>query len=1307
MSRRSFRLTAEQQRKVQEELRRRGLATDASAIRPREDAAERPLSAAQHRIWFLEQMEPDGATYNMPALIRLGGALDVAALEWSLGEVVRRHEALRTVFPSADGEPLQEVLPYAPLTLPVADFAGLPAGLREGAARALAFAEGRRPFDLAAGPLFRVALLRLGAADHLLLFVMHHLVADGWSTMILNREMGRLYGAVTGGGEPVLPELPIQYADFTAWQRRWLEEGEAVAAQLAYWRRQLAEAADPLELPVDWPASSGRVSRAASVRGEIATDLAPALETLGQRLGATFFMTLLAAFEAQLHLYTGQTPLSVGTPVAGRHRPEVRDLIGLFINTLALRTQLAPETTFRQLLAQTRSAVLDAYAHQDVPFERLVRELRPERQLDRNPFFQVLFALGGATRLELPGLAVEPEELEVGRARFALSLTVNQTSAGLLAILVYDAALFRASTARRMLEHFQAILGQIVRDPDRPVADLDPLTPAERHQVLVEWSDTARLEIAAVPSPLGEDPVFAFVEEPEPAPVPGFLVSLPGSAWALWRPVFLRGAGFPAEGVLRLASPSCAAAADRLLDLETASGRDGGELAAARVEMAEIYDREVFRLRQEIERLAADGRFREAVTWQNRHAVETAFDTLLRHPAEPGRRPSQRRKHEELVALYLQRYCVKNDTIGFFGPLGYAEWAEEGAVVQVRPGADLVGRREVFFENWCIDALAQSLSADLSLRRWLAPRLKSSFHLEGDVLHPPFGEPARLAPLEQRALVLCDGRRTARELARELAAEGEGGEDEVYACLEELCRRRILSWGLEVPLELHPDRALEDQLLRIEPAALRAPALDALAELRAGRRKVAESAGDAAALREALQGLDESFARLTGGPARHHEGRMYAARGLVYEDCRRDLEARFGPGLISRLGVPLGVVLTAARWLAGEITRRAEARLLEVHSELRRRTGRDAVDGYGFYTQGLSALFLKRERDACFGEAERAYQRRWREVLGIDGTAERRLRFASGELARRFEAAFGRPEPAWSLARYFSPDVLIAARDEEALRRDDYEVILGEVHAGNTLLSSCFVALHPEPADLERILADDAGEGTWVLPQLPRQKWPQRLALGLSLPRFHQFQFADEPPGGPRAHALPAGGTVIESTAAGLRGRSRDGRVEFPAIDLFSNYLNHQCSAIVSSLLPKEAHSPRVTLDAMVVSRERWCLNVAELGVAELQDRRERFLEVRRWAHAAGLPRFCFYKLTTEDKPCFLDFDSPIYVDLFMRLVRVARAASGGASLAITEMLPRIDQAWLMDASGNRYTSELRLVARALDFAAMAGGSRG
>jgi hypothetical protein len=833
---------------------------------------------------------------------------------------------------------------------------------------------------------------------------------------------------------------------------------------------------------------------------------------------------------------------------------------------------------------------------------------------------------------------------------------------------------------------------------------------------------------------------------------PAHLVALPGGPSALWRSAVLRGAGFPAAGVLALAAPACAAAADRVLGREEEfaaaradalgavhSALDGlrragqwqdrerrrplmkalqavtagkppkdvpepgcaaawaalrsarERLEAERADFARRYQDEVARVSAEIARIAASERFREAVIWQNRRACATALDELACPGGGAAARTSRRRQHEELVAGYLQRYCVKNDTIGFFGPVGFAELDGEGEPAAVRYGAALLASREVYFEAWCIDALAAALAEEPASRPWLVPRLRSSFHLEGEVLHRSFGKPIRLSPREACLLAACRGRHHALRLAGDLVADPAApftAVEEVFELLEALFRVRIINWDFALPRDLHPDRRLAERLAAIGDEALRAAAEARLAELRRARAGVAAAAGDARALESAMVELESSFTRFTNAAARHLEGQVYAGRELVYEDCRRDLEVRFGAELLARLGPPLGLVLGAARWLAGELTAAASAVLRAIHAELAGGRGEGAVDSQVLFTRGMLALY-RQERQACFAAVERQYHCRWEQAIGPVPQGVRALRLAAADLA-----PFGQSVPAWTLCRYLSPDVMIAARGLDALRRGDFELVLGEIHCGNTLLWSCFTSQHPEPQRLAAAVRADSGDETVVLPSVNRHTLTQRFNLGLDLPWIYQVELADTAPHLQPSQVLPAGEIVVEDTPAGLRARTRDGRVSFPAIDLFSACLIQECTSILASPLPPARYTPRITVDDLVISRERWRFAADELASVAVLGPSERFLAFRRWARSLGLPRFCFYKLSTERKPYYLDLESPIYVDLFARHLRAAGGpAPRPASVSITEMLPRIDQTWLGDAAGNLYTSELRIAA--------------
>jgi amino acid adenylation domain-containing protein len=460
-----------------------------------------PLSFAQERLWFLAQLEPESAAYNVPSVLRFNGPLDAGALAGALTAVVERHEALRTTFAQADGGPVQVIAPPGPVAWPLVDLAALPGRRREQTARRLASTEAVRPFDLARGPLLRPLLLRLDPRSHVAVLNLHHVVTDGWSMGILVRELGGAYAALCRGERPRWPALAVQYADFAVWQRAWLA-GEVLAAQLAYWRDRLAGAPALLDLPTDRPRPAVQTVRGDAVTFALPEGLSGRLLALGRTHGVTLFMTLLAAWQALLARYSGQEAVVVGSPVANRNRAEIEPLIGFFVNTLALRVDLGGEPAFLDLLARAREATLGAYAHQDLPFERLVEELQPERSLGHSPLFQVMLALQNApsSGLDLPGAGADPLELTAAEpdgvtAKFDLSLACGETPRGLRGSLVFNRGLFDRATAERWTAHLTTLLAAVVEAPAAAVFDVPLMTPAESAQVLVEWNQTAAVTL--------------------------------------------------------------------------------------------------------------------------------------------------------------------------------------------------------------------------------------------------------------------------------------------------------------------------------------------------------------------------------------------------------------------------------------------------------------------------------------------------------------------------------------------------------------------------------------------------------------------------------------------------------------------------------------------------------------------------------------------------------------------------------------------------------------------------------------------
>ncbi|NTW00309.1 MAG: amino acid adenylation domain-containing protein, partial [Oscillochloris sp.] len=457
-----------------------------------------PLSFSQQRFWFLDQLEPGNPQYNIPDAVRLSGDFDLALAERCLTEIVRRHEVLRSSFPTIDGRPQQVISPSMAIRLPLTDLQQLPVDAREAEVVRLAGEEARKPFDLAHGPLLRVSLLRLDPQEHVVFFTMHHIASDGWSTGVLIGELATLYQVYAAGQPSPLPELSIQYADFAAWQRGWLQtagdSGETpLQRQLDFWRCALEGVPPVLNVPTDRPRPAVQRARGTTYSFDLPRELTDALNAMSQREGATLFMTLLAAFQVLLHRYSGEDDICIGTPIANRTRAELEPLIGCFINTLVLRGNLAGNPSFRSLLANARATALAAYAHQDVPFEMVVDALQPERNLSHTPLFQVMLLLQNTPgqALRLPGLTIASLNSQSGISPFDMTLAVAEGDAGLSCAFEYSTDLFDQLTIARMAGHFARLLGAVVADPEILVGTL-PLLDADELRQLGAWNATAQ-----------------------------------------------------------------------------------------------------------------------------------------------------------------------------------------------------------------------------------------------------------------------------------------------------------------------------------------------------------------------------------------------------------------------------------------------------------------------------------------------------------------------------------------------------------------------------------------------------------------------------------------------------------------------------------------------------------------------------------------------------------------------------------------------------------------------------------------------
>jgi len=854
------------------------------------------------------------------------------------------------------------------------------------------------------------------------------------------------------------------------------------------------------------------------------------------------------------------------------------------------------------------------------------------------------------------------------------------------------------------------------------------------------------------------------VVEPEAPPgvttkLPEHLINLPGSDWALWRSVCLRGAGFPASQVLKLSAPRCAAAADQLLELEAEAeparqnalrvigltlddlrvrgewgksktraalfqairllksrklpqpfGEDASigpaieayreasdKADAARPSFIRAYEDAAAELSEEIRGIVNCERFREAIIWQNRPVFHNHVTRVVaRDLREDAPRSRRRRRDEELIANYLQRYCVKNDTIGFFGPVGWARLVSQGEAITARPGFDVIGERTVYFESWGIETLAEKIASNKDVLPWVAPRRVPYVNVEGRALYLPLARPTMLTAKQAAVLQACADDQMAREIAATLRGDptlGFKSDEDVYQVLEGLCTRGLVIWGFTLPLVPNSETCLRRLLERIEPADLREPALASLSTLESARDAVSLAAGEPGRLDRALGELEETFTQLTGATATRSHGQTYGARTLVYEDCQRSVAIEIGPELLESLGPPLSLLLDSARWVSFQLAEMYRKIMDQVYAELSRKADSPLVDAASFWMHVQPLLFGETEQRPL-DALEPLLQERWARVLSIP-PGQWRVHYTAEHLRPLVLEAFAAPRPGWMAARNHSPDVMIAASSAEAIRQGDYQLSIGELHLGsNTLRAVVFISQHPAPDELMRAQEADFPKSR-PIPIRPKS-WPLttvRTAVALNSPKDLGIEFAYDSICPDTMKALPVSELVVEDTGGGLLMRTRDGRVSFDAVEAIGEALS-AVAVNAMKILPPARHNPRVTIDRLVVCRESWSFTASELSFVEEKDEAARFLGARRWARSHDMPRFVFVKVPSETKPFYVDFDSPIYVDIFAKALRLlAEHPAADQPFTLTEMLPTPDQTWLSDAEGQHYTSELRMVA--------------
>lgn len=815
------------------------------------------------------------------------------------------------------------------------------------------------------------------------------------------------------------------------------------------------------------------------------------------------------------------------------------------------------------------------------------------------------------------------------------------------------------------------------------------------------------------------------------------------AGWSVWREIRVKSAGFPAVQLLQLATPTAVAAVNAFLAqeetlvaarertinigihlLQETDGRvrkallqalkqiRGGRLPES-VSAGDSFTDVISELRclsascedlrqkairqivgdgaiaaEALRALAGEDRFREAVALQNRAALVGGLASLARRPV--GATDAKTREHERLAASYLQRYCVKNDTIGFFGPVGWARFVERDEHIQLRPGPTLVdGRTRAYFEYWCIDRLAEKFAEDPDIRPFLAPRCMPFIRLDGNILKCPVDRSVEVAAEVAQLIALCDGQRNAQVIARDLVAVDDvalSSDEEVYDLLSDLVAQGVILWTLDIPTsQPYPERYLKWALEQLPETSGRSRALSMLAELEQVRQAVATACGDASQVEHRISELEEVYSRVVGAPASRRPGETYAARGLVYVDCCRDMQLELGAGFLERLGPPLALLLHSARWFTFTVASCYRQQLTDLYLSLRDATGSTAVDYLRFW-QHAEGLFnaQQHEKSSIVRGVSSELASQWGRLLEIEPGA-RRVEHGVADLWERVTDCFAAPHPGWPGARYHSPDILVAAPGLDAFQRGDYIPVIGELHVGaNTLTPLFALQQHPRPDDLLRArIVDLPMPG--VVPVESKISTTRADHLSLAAHDI-SLEIGSGRSWRPREQTLRIADLVIELINAHLIVRTHDGRKTFDIIAFLEQYLMFACLGHFA-VLPRARHMPRVSLDGVVFHRETWLFRPDELPFARLRAGPDRFIEARRWACQHKLPRHVFVKVPEEPKPYFVDFASPISVELF------AKVARQGSSISVSEMLPAVDELWLLDAAGSFYVSELRVAA--------------
>jgi len=779
----------------------------------------------------------------------------------------------------------------------------------------------------------------------------------------------------------------------------------------------------------------------------------------------------------------------------------------------------------------------------------------------------------------------------------------------------------------------------------------------------------------------------------------GHLIQFPGDdSWALWRWAVLRSAGFTATKVLEVSDSEVSSSADEMLRMEkiTSGHRVVAKDAHQTLDVEDYrqtFNSARIRISHAIRKFLNDDRFLEAIIWQNRSCFHAGISSLLRQPAERLR--SRDRQNEDLVVSYLQRYCTKNDTIGFFGPVGWAELSMEVGSLSMKLGKNFLSERNVYFEQWTIEEFAESLVAKNHLRPWCIPLCSPFIYLQGTTLHQAGSDSVSVDTKIALLLHKCDGSYTAADIAGELVCSKKcdfQSINEVYKLLECMRNAGWISWSLGIPFTSNPEKVLRKRLEQVEDVRLRSSSLGALEELESLRDEVEGAAGDSEMLDTALGELNKYFAHFTGKDSVRHTDSDNLGKSLVYEDCRRDIEISVGASLLEKLSPPLSLLLESTRWFSCELASEFRKIFDEVYYKLCDQRNAKHVNFSRFISE-IFPIVTGKVVPESISRVTNDFQSKWYNILAISQT-ESTMSFSSEQLREPvFDAFSTRLEP-WKSACHNSFDIMIAAENINAIDEGRYLFVLGELHQClNNLMQTCFLNEHPTPENLLKAFkADMPSPRVALVPSLKFPSISTRSNIYFASEDDFRMVVSTDAYGIRSDRVLEAENLVVEKINGNLCVRTRDASVRFDLIECLSDVLRTYATHHFQ-IVPSSTYAPRIMIDKLVISRETWSFSVDEVPFAFIENRAEAFLEARRWIRDHDMPRFVFVTVPVEAKPFYIDFDSPIFVNILARIVRkVERSDYDESDITITEMLPTFDQMWLTDREGNRYSSELRMV---------------